>query len=92
MPKPKRSQTSNEKERFEVLLEEIRSQLKLALDGITSLSERMDRLEHRMERLEQNVQLLQSAVLANSTDVQGLRRDMRNLTERFEEHVRLQPI
>lgn len=72
---------SGERQRFEILLEEMRSQFRLVLEGLKTL-------EHRMERLEQQVNLLQSAILTSSTDLQGLRRDVRSLTERFEAHIK----
>ena len=90
---PKASGGSSEKERFEVLLEEMRSQFRLVLESLSGLTgrveaveKRMERLEHRLERVEQKMELLQSALLGHSTDVQGLRRDVRSLTERFEIH------
>lgn len=86
MPRAKSSGGSSEKERFEVLLEEIRSQFKLVLESLSQLTERVEKLEHRVNRLEQKVDLFGSALLGHSNEVQGLRRDVRALTERFDIH------
>ncbi len=77
-----------EKERFEILLEEMRSQFKLVLESLSQLTERVEQLEHRVNRLEQKMDLFQSAFIGHSNDVQGLRRDVRALTERFEDHLK----
>ncbi len=86
MPRAKSSGGSNEKERFEVLMEEMRAQFQIVIEGLTALKKQMERLEHRMEKVEQQVDLLQSALLGHSSEVSGLRRDVRGLTERFEIH------
>ena len=63
MPRPKKASGSGEKERFEILLEEMRSQFKLVLESLSQLTERVDKLEHRVNRLEQKIDLFGSALL-----------------------------
>jgi len=69
-------------------MEEMRSQFRTVIEGLTTLTGRVERLEYRLERVEQKIELLQSAILATSNDMQGLRRDVRSLTERFEDHLK----
>lgn len=83
------SESPGEKERFEVLLEEMRSQFKLVLESLSQLTERVEQLEHRVNRMEQKLDLFGSALLGHSNEIQGLRRDVRALTERMEAHERL---
>ncbi len=96
MPKPRNPKDPSEKERFEVLMEEMRSQFRIVIEGLTALTQRVERLEQRMESLEQRMERLQldvrrleSAILANTTDVMDLRRELLKFTERFEEHEKL---
>lgn len=90
-----RSEGPGEKERFEILLKEVRSQQKLILEGITELKERVERVEFRLGRLEQVCDGFQTAIIAHSNeirrlqhDVQVLQHEVAKLTERFEEYVK----
>lgn len=91
MPRAKSSGGSGEKERFEVLYEELRSQQKLILEQVSGLPERLERVEFRLGRIEQDTSTFPRAFIENSNelrrlqhDVQKLQHDIVKLTERFD--------
>ena len=96
MPKPrKRSNGHSEKERYEILFEDVNSKMDLVLEGLKDLTERMERVEHRlgtveqrMEQMELRMDALEAAVSTHTKEIQRLQADVHVLPERFEEHLK----
>ncbi len=94
MPKPKKPISGSiEKTHLEVILEEVRSQQKLTLEGVTELNQRVERVEFRLGRLEQQQEGNLTASIAHSNeirrfqhDIQVLQHEVAKLAERFEVH------
>lgn len=97
MPKPKKPSSSEPVEKTHldlgVVLEEIRSQQKLTLEGVTELNQRVERVEFRLGRLEQQGEGNLTASIAHSNeirrlqhDVQVLQHEVAKLREGLQEH------
>ena len=68
-----------EKQYFEILLEEMRSNFRLAFEGFEIVNNRLDRLESGQANLESDVGVLKSDVGVLKSDVGELKSDVREL-------------
>lgn len=91
MPRPKKN---GEKERSEVLLEEIRSQVAQLADGQSQLRGEMQQEFQRLRtEMDGRFAIVEQAIKTHSQDIRQLQaavgelgRDVRSLTERFDLH------
>lgn len=96
MPSPKKRPAGiTERQRFEILWEEVQSQQKLILAGIAELKEGLERVEFRVGRLEQLCDGFPTAIIANSNelrrfqhDVQVLQHEVAKFGESLQEHLK----
>ncbi len=79
-----------EKDKFEILLEEMRSNFRMAFEGLTGVNQRLDRfdarqdrmesrldrIEARMDRQESRMERLEDAVLELAGDTRVLKQDV----------------
>lgn len=80
------------RQRFEVLLEEMRAGLQKVAEGHSLLDRRMGRME---QKFDERLGFVEQALMENSgqvhglrQQVEGLRQDVQKLTERFDTHER----
>lgn len=64
------------KEHFEVLLEEIRSDVKLALEGHQGLNRKLDEVK---SELGEQIDVVRIGLQGVKTDLQGVKADLRNV-------------
>jgi hypothetical protein len=79
--------TSEDRARFEVLLENIDSNVKVIAEGQGAIVDRLDRIEHRLEILEVKVDKLDVRVGALDVRIDGMDRRL----VRVERHLDFDP-
>lgn len=81
--------TKKERERFEILLEEIRSDVKVVLDGHTFLSDGMKALEKKFDCLEGKFDHMDKKHDRNFQMLYDLMKDTKeDLGRKLDEHIR----
>ncbi len=95
MPRPKKSSLkSTEKERFEVLMEEVRGELKMLAEGQHQLREEMvtgfqrvrEEMNQRFTLVEQAIRENSADIKKNSEDIKELQKDVRGLFDWSKTH------
>ncbi len=89
MPRAKKQEGATERQRFEVLLEEIRGDVKQLKDGHAHLDQRIEQevgqLQHEMQ---QEFVLVKLAIKENTQAIKGMQVELTTLTQHVDEHLK----